>query len=200
MLDSDLPDRLVLMHRKPLLEMLARYAERWPDEGATVERIRTLVEAHADCFERSCLPGHVTGSAWIVSHDGGSALLVHHRKLNRWLQPGGHADGEADVSAVAVREALEESGIAGLRLVDRAPFDIDVHVIPARPAKGGLPGEPEHEHHDLRFLVVAPQHARPTVSDESHDVRWVDLDRLRDFTDEESVLRLARKAALLLKR
>lgn len=177
--------------------MLARYADRWPDEGATVSRIRALVAGHADCFERSCLPGHVTGSAWILSHDGGSTLLVHHRKLNRWLQPGGHADGEADVAAVALREAIEESGIAGLKLLDADPFDVDVHTIPARPAKGDRPAEPEHQHHDLRFLVVSPEGAQPTVSAESHDVRWVPIQSLQDFTEEESVLRLARKVGLL---
>jgi hypothetical protein len=89
------------MHRRPLLELLDRYAERFPEEDAVTERIRSLVFEHPDCFERTCRPGHITGSAWVLSPDRQKVLLVHHAKLDRWLQPGGHSDGEIDIPEVA---------------------------------------------------------------------------------------------------
>ncbi|MCA9772977.1 MAG: NUDIX domain-containing protein, partial [Myxococcales bacterium] len=126
------------MHRKPLRELLARYLDHRPEDHARVAEIRALVDAHADCFERNCWAGHVTGSAWVTTPDRRRALLVHHRKLGRWLQPGGHADGESLIEQVALREAREETGLADLRLHvaqgGLAPLDVDVHPIPARGA------------------------------------------------------------------
>jgi 8-oxo-dGTP pyrophosphatase MutT (NUDIX family) len=186
------------MHRRPLLEMLDRYLARFPAEREVVERIRRLVEEHADCFERDCRPGHVTASAWVTTPAGDRTLLVHHRKLDRWLQPGGHTDGDPDPAASALREAREESGLAALRLADAeaaaTPLDLDVHVIPARYDAAGRMIDDAHEHHDVRFLIVAEGELTPAVSDESHDVRWFTGDELRQATDEESVLRMARKA------
>jgi len=183
--------------RKPLLELLDRYEARHPEEAARVARVRGLVAARADCFERSCPPGHVTGSAFVVSADGRRTLLVHHRKLDRWLQPGGHADGESDVAQVALREAREETGIDALTFVgtdgEPAPFDLDVHEIPARP------GEPAHEHHDVRFLLVAAAGQEARASEESHAVRWFELDEIGDLDVDESVVRMTRKAQALLR-
>src|SRR5437762_13333715 len=124
------------MSRQPLLHMLARYREAFPDEAAMVDRICRLVECHANCFERTCRPGHITGAAWILSADRRRALLTHHRKLDRWLQLGGHADGEWQVDQVALREAQEESGMAAFNFVPidgtLLPLDLDVHEIPTR--------------------------------------------------------------------
>jgi 8-oxo-dGTP pyrophosphatase MutT (NUDIX family) len=160
---------VIAMHRRPLLATLAHYARRFPDEAGVVRRFAEFVQAHPDCFERACAPGHVTGSAWLVSADRRHVLLTHHRKLGRWLQLGGHADGDPDVARVALREAGEESGIAGLVLGDAEPLDLDAHEIPARP------GEPAHVHYDVRYLVVAPPGAVVTVSDESLALRWFAL-------------------------
>ncbi|NOZ39764.1 MAG: NUDIX hydrolase [Planctomycetes bacterium] len=187
------------MHRQSLLKMLQRYASQYPDEVSVVQQITSLVDSAPDCFERTCRPGHITGSAWILSHDRTRCLLVHHRKLNRWLQPGGHADGQADIEAVALREAQEESGLQHLDFqhVDGilVPLDIDVHVIPARHEKTTQTVlEDAHEHHDIRFLFVAPAGQELVLSDESHDVRWFSREELRNITDEESVLRMQRKA------
>ena len=182
--------------------MLDRYAAAHPEDAATAQRIRALVEDHADCFDRTCRPGHITGAAWVTTRDGRQALLVHHRKLGKWLQPGGHADGDSDVAAVALREAQEETGLADLSLLGGAealPLDLDVHVIPARHDAAGNLIDDAHEHHDVRYLVVAPTAAPPVVSDESHDVRWFAIEQLSSVTQEESVLRLARKAANLLR-
>ncbi len=183
------------MHRQPLLHLLDGYLRRYPEEQEVVARVRELVEAHTDCFERTCLPGHITGSAWILSPDRASVLLTHHRKLNRWLQVGGHADGDSNVRAVARREAEEESGLT--RFEDIAgyefdqPFDIDVHLIPQRG------DESAHWHHDFRFLWIAAPNQELRISDESHDLRWVPRDQLRQLSNEESILRMERKTRLL---
>jgi 8-oxo-dGTP pyrophosphatase MutT (NUDIX family) len=184
------------LHRKPLLDLLARYRAAHPDEAVCADRIRVLVETQRDCFERTCFPGHVTASAWVLSPDGKRFLLTHHRKLDRWLQLGGHADGEADVAAVALREAREESGLAELRFAWAAdapvPIDLDVHPIPARGS------EPAHHHHDVRFVLVAAPGQTIFESDESTALEWFDMDALEDVADDDSVLRLGRKVRRLL--
>ena len=190
------------MHRRPLLDMLARYRHVFPGEAPVVDRICELVEAHADCFQRSCRPGHVTGAAWIISADRRRCLLTHHRKLNRWLQLGGHADGQWQVEEVALREAREESGLAAFDFVpiDGAlmPFDVDVHQIPERLDARGHVIEDAHEHHDVRFLLIAHTDQGISPSDESHDVAWFTPEEVLQRTNEESVLRMLRKALDLL--
>lgn len=186
------------MHRQTLLAMLDRYEARYPAEAAVAAQIRALVEGHADCFDRTCRPGHVTASAWIVTPGDDRVLLVHHRKLDRWLQPGGHCDGQSDPAAAALREAEEETGLPRLRLSDDSPeptpLDLDVHLIPARYDAAGQLIEDAHEHHDVRFLIVAHGDLAPQASEESHAVRWFTPAELAVATDEESVLRMARKA------
>jgi 8-oxo-dGTP pyrophosphatase MutT (NUDIX family) len=192
----------VTMTRYDLLLLLDRYLDRYPDEEAMVARVRALVESRADCACRSCRPGHLTGSAWIVSPDRQRVALVHHRKLERWLQPGGHADGDTDIAAVAWREATEETGLGHLHLISGGealiPLDIDVHVIPARYDAAGQLVEEAHEHHDLRFLFIALDDSPIVASHESHAARWFTLDELAIEIEEESILRMLRKAALWL--
>jgi 8-oxo-dGTP pyrophosphatase MutT (NUDIX family) len=189
------------MHRRPLLDMLARYRERNPAETDVVDRMVTLVQDHADCFERTCRPGHITGAAWILSSDRRRCLLTHHRKLDRWLQLGGHADGQTQVEEVALREAREESGMAGFDIVSvhgtLMPLDLDVHDIPARYDDAGQLIEDAHEHHDVRFLLVARAGQAIHASDESHEVAWFTTEEVLRITDEESVLRMLYKAAAL---
>jgi 8-oxo-dGTP pyrophosphatase MutT (NUDIX family) len=187
------------MHRRPLLDLLDGYGLRNPSEHEGLQRIRELVRNYPNCFERSCLPGHITASAWIVSSDRRHFLLTHHRKLGRWLQLGGHADGDPDVFAVAMREVREESGMEGFDWLaapgdpaSPVPLDVDVHRIPARA------GEPAHDHHDIRFLLAARPGQELQISDESNALEWFAWDRLeRDFR-EESLVRLGRKARDLL--
>ena len=155
----------------------------------TSDTIR-FVEAHADCLLRTCIPGHLTGSAWIVSPDRARTLLTHHRKLDKWLQLGGHADGDPDLSAVALREAREESGLARLRLLANELFDVDRHWIPARRT------EPAHWHYDLRFMIEADPAERLVVSSESKDLAWVEVARVTGLNPEESMARMVRKTAL----
>jgi len=182
------------MHRAPLLRLLAAHRARFPDDAARVDLVTAFVRAHADCFERSCRPGHVTGSAWILSADRASVLLTHHRKLGRWLQVGGHADGDPDPFRVALREAEEESGLRSLAPFPGAPvpLDVDVHAIPPHG------DEPAHLHHDVRFLLVAAPGATIRPSEESHDVRWVPRARLVELADDESLVRMHRRTERLL--
>jgi 8-oxo-dGTP pyrophosphatase MutT (NUDIX family) len=132
---------------------------------------------------RTRLEGHLTASALVVDHERTCALLTHHKKLGRWLQLGGHCDGDANLVHVALREALEESGIEGLSIED-VPIDVDVHVIPRRGE------EPEHLHLDTRFVVFAPEGARAVLSEESNELRWVRPGEIDRIETDASVRRL----------
>lgn len=209
-LAGELPDNTTpgssVMHRRPLLELLDVYQRAAPEESATVARICALVTTREKCFERDCLPGHITASSWIVSHDLERVLLTHHRKLGSWLQLGGHADGETCTLDVALREAREESGMQNFRIIvpnnpmhpttrgdaQSVPFDVDIHMIPARK------GEPAHEHHDIRYLLLAEPDQALSISDESIDLRWFGKRALASLRLDQSMLRMQTKAASLL--
>ncbi len=187
------------MDRADLMQLLDRYRGRHPDEMATIDRVRTLLDDYERCFFRDCFPGHITSSAWIVSRESRSVLLTHHLKLERWLQLGGHADGESDVLASALREAEEESGLRDFSAIPRTGaceiLDIDVHDIPARAS------EPLHQHHDIRFLFeVSEAQVIRHQENESKEVRWFLGDAIETHFDEESLLRMARKASQWLSR
>jgi 8-oxo-dGTP pyrophosphatase MutT (NUDIX family) len=176
------------MHRQPLLNKLHRYRPLDAQERDMYETLLRFVETERDCFERSLRIGHVTGSAWIVNPGGTRALLTHHRKLDRWLQLGGHADGDPDILAVALREAREESGLSGIRPLSESVFDVDVHPIPARGT------EPRHLHYDVRFLLEADDAAPLVISSESKDLAWVDLSNIGRYSSEGSISRMAAKS------
>lgn len=184
------------MHRRNLNELLERYQQAWPQEQAVAARFAAFAARHEDCLLRRCVPGHITASCWIVAPDGRRVLLTHHRKLQRWLQLGGHVDGEPRIELAALREAQEESGMEHFEFVRWAgaalvPLDLDVHPIPARR------DEPQHDHWDVRFLLQVPHEQPLVLSEESNDLRWIEVERLTGLTDEASVLRLGHKAARL---
>lgn len=173
------------MQRNRLYALLNRYQDRFPDEDAAP--FLRFVERQPRCFERDCFDdGHVTGSALVLNLAGDATLLTRHAKLDRWLQLGGHSDGDPDPLAVACREAEEESGLAVVP-VSRQVLDIDIHTIPRRG------GEPAHFHYDVRFLLRVEGSERFAVTAESHALAWVPLDQVRSYTSEESVLRMVRK-------
>lgn len=167
---------------------LVDYARRWPGEAAAVAHFEELLgQREHDPFSRERLAGHFTGSAWLVDRTGTRVLLTHHRKLGRWLQLGGHADGDDDLARVALREAEEESGLSGLTVEPRL-FDLDRHWIPAR---GDVPA---HWHYDARFVVRAGEHEAFVVSEESLDLAWRPIAALVNDADaDDSVRRMARK-------
>ncbi|MFC3552222.1 NUDIX hydrolase [Lysobacter cavernae] len=163
------------------------YARRWGDEAEQASPFLELLGDREDPFVRARLAGHFTASAWLVDRDGTRVLLTHHRKLDRWLQLGGHADGDRDLARVALREAEEESGLDGLT-VEPEMFDLDRHWIPAR---GEVPG---HWHYDVRYVVRAGVREDYVVSEESLDLAWRPIaDVLADPASDASMQRMARK-------
>ncbi len=169
------------------IALLDAYAQAFPDEIDVVGVFRELASTDANAARRERQAGHLTGSAWLVSADGERVLLTHHRKLDRWLQLGGHADGDADLARVALREAEEESGLLDLE-VETIVFDLDRHRIPARG------DEPEHWHYDVRFVVRARGSEAFVVGEESHALAWRDVAEIaRDDAADVSLRRMARK-------
>lgn len=173
------------MTRNQLIQQLHSYQAPFPEEKEFVARFLELLKNEA-AFERTHLPGHITGSTWITNKNKDQVLLVHHAKLNKWVQPGGHADGDENVLQVALREAEEETGLRNFKITETI-FDIDIHTIPARK------DFPEHQHYDIRYLLEADRSELIVVSEESHDVKWIPLNKLEDFTMERSVLRMKEK-------
>lgn len=170
-----------------MIRALQRYRDQWHGESAVVAQFDAFLHTQADVFSRSNRSGHFTGSSWLVSADGTRVLLMHHRKLGRWLQPGGHADGDPELARVALREAQEETGVAGLH-VEGDIFDIDRHRIPARG------DEPEHWHYDVRYVVRAGADDRFAVNQESHALAWRSVaDVAADDSLDASLRRMANK-------
>ena len=160
--------------------------------GPEQKRILAFLADYPDALERSCRPGHLTGSALVIDPVGHRILVLYHSKLQRWLQPGGHADGDSDLARVALREAVEETGIDDLRLVEPA-IDLDVHRVDP-------PGESPHEHHDVRFLVVAPNGAEPVINHESKAFRWIISSELFNVDAESGLCRLVDRGLTLVSR
>jgi len=160
-------------------------------EGAFIQQFLELLD-HPDAFLRTHLPGHITGSAWIVDPSKEFVLLTHHAKLNKWLQPGGHADGDENVLNVAKREATEETGLTDLLLLKHEIFDIDIHTIPIRK------NFPEHLHYDIRFIFQAQPNDHLLLTPESHALAWVRVNDLEKLTQNNlSMLRMADKTRSL---
>ncbi|MGK2930910.1 MAG: NUDIX hydrolase [Acidimicrobiales bacterium] len=155
-----------------------------PDAERHRSTILEFVDHHDDALHRSCRRGHLTGSALVVSADGTRMVMLHHRKLRRWLQPGGHCDGDANLAAVALREAAEETGITGLR-IDPVAIDLDVHEV--HPPADGL-----HLHLDARFLVLAPPGAALDRNHESTAIRWARPQDLDDIGVDDGTRRMVR--------
>jgi 8-oxo-dGTP pyrophosphatase MutT (NUDIX family) len=169
----------------PSLDAARRHVEAVdaPAVAAARRQVLAFVDEHDDALLRSCAPGHVTGSALVVDPRTERFLLLHHTKLRRWLQPGGHADGDGNLAAVARREATEETGIEGLRVVVPA-VDIDVHLVEP-------PREEPHHHYDVRYLVVTPPGAIAVGNHESTDLQWARLEDLGPLGCDLGIRRLA---------
>jgi 8-oxo-dGTP pyrophosphatase MutT (NUDIX family) len=182
------------MDRRPSLrDLLAAHVPADATEATHRERMLALLDAD-DPFARSRFaPGHFTASAFVLSPDGGALLLILHRKLGRWLQPGGHIDpDDADVFAAARREVAEETGLTAVDVDPDWPslLDLDIHAIPPHPKSG----EPGHEHFDVRVLLRARTDAL-AAGEDVKDARWFPLDALPGIETDESVLRAVRKIA-----
>jgi 8-oxo-dGTP pyrophosphatase MutT (NUDIX family) len=158
-----------LNSRQGLQHLLEQYTSSFPEEEIFIADFRKLLNDDR-CYFRDHLPGHITGSAWIINPFRTHVILLHHTKLNRWLQPGGHADGDEDIAAVALREAQEETGLHHFTILNPGIFDLDIHPIPARS------GFPEHLHYDVRILLEARDQEPLILSHESREVAWIAVD------------------------
>ena len=175
------------MHRNALLHLLENHQPATPEETQFTQQTIEFINQNPDCFERTLLIGHVTGSAWIVDKSRQFTLLTHHRKLDKWFQTGGHCDGDSDVLNVAMKEALEETGLTDIQVISSNIFDIDIHEIPERK------GVPTHLHYDIRFLLEADMNKPLIISSESSDLDWVELSKVSQLNDSESIMRMVLK-------
>ena len=178
-----------------VLDEIERFAREHPGDEAVVARFRTLLGTGAPFARDQFAPGHLTCSACVLGDGSNRVLLVHHARLGRWLQPGGHVEpGDESPLVSARREVHEECGLVVREAVGAAPIDLDVHEIPGRGA------EPGHLHYDLRYAFSVPGAPPLCASAESIELRWVPLDRLEELTTEESVTRLVARAVAALNR
>lgn len=153
--------------------LLTNYTPLDLQEQTFKHAMLTFLQTHHNCFERTLDIGHFTASCWLLNKSGDKALLMHHAKLNRWLQLGGHCDGNPDALAVAIKEAQEESGIQSIMPVSREIFDIDIHLIPENKKENA------HYHYDIRFLLQVCSEEKVVQNAESHALRWFGKDQTR---------------------
>lgn len=173
-----------------LAELISEYKSSYSEELDFVLKFRELLK-HPHAFNRDHLPGHITGSAWVVNPERTKVLLHHHKKLDKWLQPGGHADGDKNVLRVARRELHEETGVKTLKLLGRGIFDLDIHPIPARK------DFPRHLHYDVRYCFEGNEADAVMVSDESFQVKWMTWSELKSNTNNRSLFRMMEKSIRL---
>ena len=175
------------MHRLNLLAMLKGYDPVDIVEQTYKKQMMEFIRNHVDCFERFLSIGHITASSWLLNKDHSKALLMHHAKLDKWFQLGGHCDGNSDVIEVTIREAQEESGINAIEVVQPSIFDIDIHLIPENSK------EKAHYHYDVRFLLHVVSDEQIIQNNESKELRWIGKNYNELPTQGESVVRMFNK-------
>ncbi|MDB9524378.1 NUDIX hydrolase [Oscillatoria sp. CS-180] len=177
------------MQREDVFDLILRHRPFDAQEAESCAAVKIFLEEHEHFWQRSNHVGHLTASAWLVTPEHSDALLTHHKKLNRWLQLGGHLEAEdADLLQGALREAREESGIQTIKAIANRIFDIDHHLI-------NVPKEPSHVHYDIRFLLVA-QDLNFSISEESHEVGWFALEDIPQIGGSTTLTRMARKTQI----
>jgi len=175
------------MHRTQLIELLNNYQSIYAEEIEFKAKMLDFIKTNPDCFERSLQQGHITASCWLTNENSTQALLLHHMKLDRWFQLGGHCDGDSNVLAVALKEAQEESGILNIVPTDLQIFDIDIHAIPANSK------EQAHDHYDVRFLLKVVGDQTVISNRESKALKWISTDIQELPTQLPSVVRMFKK-------
>lgn len=175
------------MQRTPLITLLQNYHPEYPEEIQAKKEMLAFIQKEPHCFERSLEIGHMTASCWLVNQDQTKALLMHHAKLDFWMQLGGHADGDPDLLRVALKEAEEESGLTEISPLSEEIFDIDIHLIPENPK------EKAHYHYDVRFLLQARGSQEVIPNRESKGLLWIEKGAQELPTKEHTVLRMFEK-------
>jgi len=174
--------------QRHLIQQLQAHVPHNTIESAHLETIIAFLNHTKFPFDRTTLEGHITGSAIVVDPTYHQILLLHHRKLDRWLQPGGHCDGDPCPLAVACKEVAEETGLTAVTPISSAIFDVDVHRIPT---KGDVP---EHWHYDIRYLFVTDDREALQKSErEAIDLRWFSLTQLEQINPDDSLNRVKDK-------
>ena len=173
--------------RQEVLSLLRAYCAQDARDEQTWRSLLEFIEREPAAASRETVEGHLTASAWIVNRTGDRVLLMHHRKLNKWLQPGGLADGDWDLAFVAFREASEETGLSSIEIRAERVFDVDVHTIPA------YKNIAAHRHFDIRFVCVADDEEPIVQNSESYAIAWVAIEAIERYTTEESILRMKGK-------
>lgn len=172
---------------KLLDELLKYVAFNELEEAKRIEMIDFIKQYPTRCFQRELLIGHITASAWIVNEDFSKTLLIHHKKLNKWLHPGGHCDGDEDTFFVANKEVWEETGLENLSSTKQI-FDLDIHLIPEH--KGVL----AHYHYDVRYLFQCKNENNVILNEEEiNELKWVFISEVLTYNDEISFQRLVEK-------
>lgn len=177
-----------MMKREKLINLLKNYN---PDNVLEKEQKTQIIEfiCNDDNFyKRDNMSGHLTGSAWIINRDRKKALLTHHLKLGKWIQLGGHVDGDEDIFETSFREAKEETGLTSIRALSQSIFDIAVFWVP----KSGK--QDAHYHYDIRFLFEADDKEKLEIDkNESADLKWVPVEEVHKYEAEEPLIRMAEK-------
>lgn len=182
------------MRRQQLLDQLRNHNPIDAEEERMLGQCVRFAEAYENCFDPGLGIGHFTAASWITCPNSQSVILLHHRKLNKWLQPGGHIEANETARQASLREAVEETGLNGLSLITENIFDIDIHMIPE------INGHPPHFHFDIRYHYTLPELLTPRNNKESKEVKWVDLKLVPDFNHQPSLIRMVKKTSDLFTR
>lgn len=177
------------MSKGVLIQSLEAYAPADELEAQHKVKILHFLRTESHCYERRNLNGHLTASSLILNQSRDKALMLHHAKLQIWLQPGGHADGETDLLGVALKEAQEETGLSTFKVLSKDIFDVDMHLIPSHKQV------PAHYHLDIRFLLEADSQIPLISNHESNQLAWIPFTEMKAFNGDESVLRMVRKVS-----
>ena len=163
------------------------YLKRFPSEKVKIAKTLNLLFNHNDCFKRTNWGGHFTASAWVVDRSRKWILMTHHKKLNSWLQLGGHAESNNNLLEVALKEAKEESGLNDINIVSNKIFDLDIHKIPK------FRSDPEHLHYDVRFIFEADRLEKLSISNESNNLAWIEIENVLNLNSKKSIERMVHK-------
>ncbi|MFW6310720.1 MAG: NUDIX hydrolase [Nanoarchaeota archaeon] len=175
------------MSSKDVRNMLNNYEPLNEIEEKYKKQIISFINKHNNILGDKNTDGHITGSAWIVNQKRNKVLLHHHVVFDKWLQLGGHTEENEDVKLAALREAKEESGLTSLKFLKDKIFDIDIHKIPAGEKKQ------EHYHYDIRFILEGDESEKLKMTHESRDLKWINIYKIKRYSQEDSILRMVEK-------
>ena len=178
-----------------LIEQISKYKQKYPKETSTIQKFVSFIEENPEkCYFRELLSGHLTSSCFILNKKLDHVLLTHHKKMDIWIQLGGHADGEKDLLSVAIKEAQEESGIENFNILNNQEiFDLGIRFVPQ------YKNIPEHYHYDVCYALQVKDTEDFVVSHESKDLKWVKVEKVKEFTKVEDVGVMASKWLNLMK-